>query len=103
LRIKEFLQRGKIGVDNVEVCGESGAMKLSLDVPAILNRFADGSLTELARRLTEKGFPITKQGVSRWNSSGRLPMDAWLTISEIEAEKNGTLPDLRKFMLRSGR
>lgn len=74
-------------------------MRLSLDIDGILERFAGGSLTELSRLLTDKGLPITKQGVLRWKTQGILPMQAWLKLCEIERARDGRVPDLRKFII----
>lgn len=78
-------------------------MKLSLDVDGIIGKYGEGSASEMSRRLTEKGFRITKQAISRWRTSDGLPMQAWLKICEIELKESGTLPDLRKYMRREGK
>jgi hypothetical protein len=75
-------------------------MKLSLNIDGIIGAFGEGSASELARRLSDYGFSITKQGVSRWRSTDGLPMRAWLAICEIELNQKGTIPDLRKFLRR---
>lgn len=75
-------------------------MKLSVDIDLIIGRYGGGSASEMARRLTDKGFKITKQGISRWRSAEGIPMQAWLRICKIEWRDTGRLPDLREFMRR---
>lgn len=76
-------------------------MKLSLDIDAIIGRYGEGSPSEMSRRLSSKGFKITKQGISRWRQAEGLPMGAWLSICEIDLEETGKIPDLRKYMRRT--
>lgn len=57
-------------------------MNLAIDVDAVINRY--GGVSAMARHFTASGYPITKQGISRWKAVGIIPMNAWLSMRAID-------------------
>ena len=68
-------------------------MKLSINADALIKE--KGGVSEMARYLTDRKFPVTRQGVSKWGRERMIPMRAWLRINFIEG---GNL-DLNKYIV----
>ena len=57
-------------------------MRLGIDAARFIKE--KGGVSETARYLTERGFHVTRQGVSKWKGEQMIPMRSWLRICEIE-------------------
>lgn len=70
-------------------------MKLHIDADTLID--SHGGVSEFARYLTEHGYAVSRQCVSKWGKEQMIPMRAWLRIYEIEL-KCGIRLDLRAYI-----
>lgn len=70
-------------------------MKLSIDADRYIAEH--GGVSETARYLTLKGYPVTRACVSKWGRKKMIPMSAWLRINAVE---RGDM-DLNSYLLET--
>lgn len=62
------------------------AEKKSIDVKAVFNRL--GGPSKVHRLLIEAGHDITKSGIEKWSSRGRIPSDWFATLIDLAKKIN---------------
>ena len=85
----------ELRVDNVDDAEDNGNMKLHIDADTLID--SHGGVSEFARYLTDHGYAVSRQCVSKWGKEQMIPMRAWLRIYEIEL-KCGIRLDLRAYI-----
>lgn len=71
-------------------------MQLSLDADALIE--SNGGVSEFSRLLTDNGYAVTRQCVSKWGREKMIPMRAWLRIWRIFKSRGRNL-DVRMFII----
>lgn len=90
-----FVSLCVLRVDNVDDAEDKHNMKLHIDADALIE--SHGGVSEFSRYLTDKGYAVSRQCVSKWGREKMIPMRAWLRIYAIELAC-GIRLDLRAFI-----
>ena len=64
-------------------------MKLRIDVAKLVDEY--GGDAKMAKMMTEKGHPISRQAIQRARRDGSISMGFWLALCEIEMRKGHKL------------